>query len=201
MGCCSGCKDDVELVEFDAAIRFDTNGAPNPVLIGKNLKLVTGTLLTRDGAIPKGGFRVDMVTNYPKHRISIYRIHQPFDELMVLLQFDETNGVVKADKFAMTEPLVQLHLTLTKEHVEPKLYQELAPLVYRVPNRSAMMQLFDKRKLAGRALESAHVQVTNNDRKENWPMLAIFHDNFLGVNTRNAPVVNIPNWKNNADWQ
>ncbi|MCY1183953.1 hypothetical protein D9M73_246090 [compost metagenome] len=94
-----------------------------------------------------------------------------------------------------------LHLDLTKEREEIVLYQELAPLVYRVHNRVAMLQLFDHRKLAGRALENATAQLQNNNRRENWPMLVMFDDSLSGMVTRNAPVINIPNWKNNADWQ
>lgn len=202
MSCCEGCNEKVELETRQATIRFDTNGSANPGLIGKNLKLVTGTLFDRNGGMPKGGFRVEMVTTGEKHRISIYRMCLPFDELLLILQFDETVGEVQVRQYGLIEPLVQLHLELTREVVEAKLYQELAPMMYRVPNRVAFHQLVDKHKLAGVALEKANVKLVNNDRRENWPMLIIFHTQGEGaITTRNAAVVNIPNWKNNADWQ
>jgi hypothetical protein len=204
MICCQNCNVDAvspQRSEVNASIRFDATDAPNPALIGKNLRLVNGTLFTRDGAMPKGGFRVEMITTGAKHRISIYRMTLPFDELMLILQFDETVGEVQVRQFANVEPLVQLHLEMTKEFVEEKLYQELAPLVYRVPSRAAMLQLFEHRKLSGRVLEAAEVQIQTNNRTGNWPMMAIFHQNLLGVETRNSPVINIPDWRNNAAWQ
>ncbi|MNQ12724.1 hypothetical protein D3C85_256340 [compost metagenome] len=202
MSGCTDCKDNTPRVEAEAIIRFDTNGSANAGLLGKNLKLVNAHLMTQEGAMPKGGFRIEMVTNGDKHRISIYRMCLPFDELMAILQFDENVGVVQVSKYALTDPFVQLSLTLTKEYIEPKLYQQIAPLVYRVPNRAAFIQLLEKHKLTGMALERTNAKLVNNAQRENWPMLVVFHEKGEGsVTMRNAPVIDIPNWKNNADWQ
>lgn len=195
MSCCAGCeKPKAERVEFDVVLNFDTHkSGAHSDLVGKDIAFVDGTLLTAEGAMPKGGFHIQFTSYGDRKHINIYRNRLPFDELMTTIQFNETTGQYTVQHLGLME-FAKVRLTFTMEHVEEVLYQELDKGLYRVPNLAAGIQLSNILDIHDHTMTSLQIGF----RKQiSWPALVAHHNKDLCVVF--AP--SHPTWKNNALWQ
>jgi hypothetical protein len=195
MSCCAGCeKPKTERIEFDVDIDFDLKGvAFHPDLVGKDLVFVNGTLLTAEGAMPKGGFQVQFHSYGERKHINIYRSSLPFDQLMATIQFNEASGAFAVQNLTRPE-FEKIRLTFTREHVDTPLYQELAIGVYRVPNLAAGIQLSNQLDINDPTMTSMQFGLR---RITTWPALVLHHTKDLCV----LFTPDHPTWKNDALWQ
>jgi hypothetical protein len=194
MGCCAGCeKPTGERTEFDVDIHFTSAAMVMAELIGNNVDFVSGTLLTKEGAMPKGGFTVQYSSYGERKHVNIYRNRLPFDELISTIQFNTTTGEIRIQNLARIE-FEKVRLTLTKDHMEKPLYLELGDGVYRVPNLSAGIQLSGHLDIYDYTLTQLQIAL---NKVTDWPRLVLHHNRDLCV------VFNPehPTWKNDALWQ
>jgi hypothetical protein len=202
MSCCAGCDDNnVEREQFQVTYNWNNFETNIKELIGKDVKFVNGLVMTEDNAYPKGSIRTEMTSVGENHRVSIYRNKLPFDELMVTIQFNEKSGDVKTNIYCLTAPFVKVELTLTRVKEKQALFTQLATGIYRVTSIGGFYELFEKYLVMGQDLAHAEGQIPSIHDKDQWPVMAIFNNHSPLLSTRNATVINIPNWKNDAVWQ
>lgn len=202
MSCCDDCANKSNSqVPRTVVIDFSSADMAKEELKGDNFAVVGWLFRRLAGDVCVDGDRYVKITNTGSNwLVSIFVRRLPFDELEATLQFNPRTGECATKAYTLL-PYGTLELELSVEVPPEVMWSRIGSGMYRLRSYAGAVAVLENidwlKKRQGKVLLES---VKQNDHPDKWPMFLILDggDEFV---LRTAPVIEIPEWRNDQAWQ